>query len=107
MIAKFAGDFELWDRFFDHATLYSIDLPLGAFRFHGAAQRSIASRAQYNEECDAVLARHGSNRPDMKAFLHRRARMAGLKLPRLEGSYEPIHVVRRRGDTGCFVAQVI
>src|SRR5215510_8972406 len=30
---KMAGDFELWDRFFDHALLYSINIPLGAFRW--------------------------------------------------------------------------
>jgi hypothetical protein len=32
--------------------------------------------------------------------------MAGLKLPRLEGSHEPVHLVRRRGDTGRFTTVV-
>ena len=103
---KFAGDFELWDRFFDHAALHSIDVPLGAFRHHGAMQKSVGSRAQYVEECEAVLARHGTNRVDAKAFLHRLARTAGLKLPALKASYESIHVIRRRAD-GSFKAMVV
>jgi len=69
-------------------------------------QKSLASRAQYVEECEAVLARHGANRVDAKAFLHRLARTAGLKLPGLSGSYESIHIIRRRPD-GTFVAMVV
>jgi glycosyltransferase involved in cell wall biosynthesis len=103
---KVAGDFELWDRFFDHALLYSTDIPLAAFRRHGPNQRSRALRKQYNEECSAVLARHASQPPNLEAFLHRRARMAGLKLSRLEGSYEPVHLVRRRGNTGRFFTAI-
>jgi glycosyltransferase involved in cell wall biosynthesis len=103
---KLAGDFELWDRFFEHAKLYSIDLPLGAFRHHGEIQKSVGSRAQYVEECEAVLARHGTNRVDAKAFLHRLARTAGLQLPALKASYESIHIIRRRAD-GSFMAMVV
>ena len=99
---KVAGDFELWDRFFDYALLYSINLPLGAFRQHGTEQISIAMRAQYEEECSAVLARHGNNPPDMEAYLQRRATMAGINLQGLERSFEPTYVVRRRIDTGRF-----
>jgi glycosyltransferase involved in cell wall biosynthesis len=102
---RLAGDFELWDRFFDHALLYSVNLPLGTFRRHGEGQRSIGSGEQYNKECNAVLARHGESSPNLDAFIYRRARLAGLNLPHLQKSYEPIYVVRRSPETGRFTAQ--
>jgi glycosyltransferase involved in cell wall biosynthesis len=104
---KVAGDFELWGRFFDQALLYSIDLPLGAFRRHGTGQKSRAAREQYHKECSAVLARYGSNPPNMKAFLHRRARMVGLQPKQQDGSYEPVHIVRRQAATGRFVTHIV
>jgi glycosyltransferase involved in cell wall biosynthesis len=104
---KLASDFELWDRFFDHARLYCINLPLGVFRRHGTDQASVGSRQQYLAECAAVLSRHGTTPLDTEAFVARRARMAGLTIPQLEKNREPIYVVRRRPDTGRFFTQVI
>lgn len=102
-----AGDFELWDRFFDHARLYCVNIPLGVFRRHGIGQASVGSRQQYLAECAAVLARHGQPALNTEAFIARTARMAGLAIPELERIREPIHVVRRRPDTGKFFTQVI
>ena len=103
---RFAGDFELWDRFFDHALLYSIDLPLGVFRRHGSAQISVVSGTQYDEECEAVLARHEATPPNLQIFVERHARMAGLRLEQLQSSCEPVHIVRRQPE-GRFVTRVV
>ncbi|MEL7283119.1 MAG: hypothetical protein AAGJ68_01350 [Pseudomonadota bacterium] len=49
-----ATDFELWVRFFRHAELYSVDIPLAAFRYrHG--QRSQVFRETYEAEAFKVL----------------------------------------------------
>jgi glycosyltransferase involved in cell wall biosynthesis len=101
---KLAGDFELWDRFFDHARLYSIDIPLGAFRFHSAAQRSIATRAQYVAECEKVLSRRPDTAPHVEAFMARRAKMIGLNIRELDKLRKPIYIVRRQADTGRYIA---
>ena len=69
-----ANDFELWLRFFQRAVLYTVDAPLGCFRFR-SGQRSIAHAADYERECGqaleafmdampaALLARHFSLMP--------------------------------------------
>ena len=51
---RLANDFELWLRFFRRATLFTIDAPLGCFRFR-AGQRSIAHAADYERECEQAL----------------------------------------------------
>ncbi len=102
-----ARDFELWDRFFDHARLYCINFPLAVFRRHGLGQASVGARQQYLAECASVLSRHGKVAHDTQAFVARTARMAGLAIPELERIREPIHVVRRRPDTGRFFTKVI
>ena len=38
---KLAGDFELWDRFFTHEELYSLDCLIGAFRTRSSNQLSL------------------------------------------------------------------
>ena len=53
-----AGDFELWARFFQHADLYGIAVPLGGFRRHRGQKTAQHMDAYYNE-AEAVLARHG------------------------------------------------
>jgi glycosyltransferase involved in cell wall biosynthesis len=54
---RFAADFELWARFFQHAELYSVQTPLGGFRLHGD-QRSVSHLDDYLEEADQVLQRY-------------------------------------------------
>jgi glycosyltransferase involved in cell wall biosynthesis len=56
---RLAGDFELWARFFQHADLWSISAPLGAFRYHDG-QLSANSLASYVAEASQVLNRLGS-----------------------------------------------
>lgn len=55
-----AADFELWSRFFQHADLCTIDVPLGCFRRHDA-QRTFSTLAQYVEEAKVVLQAVGGN----------------------------------------------
>jgi glycosyltransferase involved in cell wall biosynthesis len=55
---QLAGDFELWARFYQHADLYGIALPLGGFRMHGG-QKTAHRMEAYLKEAEAVLARHG------------------------------------------------
>lgn len=73
-----AGDFELWARFYSHAELYSVDTPLGGFRFHGV-QRSEQQNATYMQQAHAALVAHGGRR--MHAF-EQILRNAGTCLPR-------------------------
>ena len=101
---KLAGDFELWDRFFDYARLYSINLPLGAFRHYDTRQASIGRFDQYIAECETVLSRHGDTAPNWKALIARRAMMIGLNLPEFEQERKPVYIVRRRAD-GRYVAK--
>jgi len=50
-----AGDFELWLRFFNHTKLYSVNTPLGAFRFRLTDQKSYNQRKEYLAEVSEVL----------------------------------------------------
>jgi glycosyltransferase involved in cell wall biosynthesis len=55
---RYAGDFDLWARFFQHARLYAVDVPLGTFRRHGDQKTSLAF-ASYLDEAKTCLLRHG------------------------------------------------
>jgi glycosyltransferase involved in cell wall biosynthesis len=52
---KYAGDFELWMRFFRFADLYNTKSFLGSFRIHGSGQRSREYYSEYLSECDDVI----------------------------------------------------
>jgi glycosyltransferase involved in cell wall biosynthesis len=55
----YAGDFELWARFFAHgARLYGIGVPLAGFRFH-QTQKTATHLEEYFQEAKAALLRHG------------------------------------------------
>ena len=55
---RLAGDFELWARFFQHADLYGVALPLGGFRRHDE-QKTAHHMDAYFKEAESALARHG------------------------------------------------
>ena len=68
---KYAGDSELWFRFFEHATLYDVSAPLGRFRVHGS-QITTALRKEYDEEVEAIMQKHNAKQHDsIKASLRR------------------------------------
>ncbi len=70
-----AGDFELWARFFKHAELYALEVPLGGFRFHGD-QKTGGDRSDYMTEAGRSLLAHGGQRLGAFAQWKRRHRFA-------------------------------
>lgn len=50
---QYAGDFELWCRFFQFAELYSVGTALAGFRKHGVQLSSIHA-GEYNQEADEI-----------------------------------------------------
>ena len=52
-----AADFELWSRFFDHASLCTVASPLAAYRAHPA--QKTARAGAYEDEAAQVLRRNG------------------------------------------------
>jgi glycosyltransferase involved in cell wall biosynthesis len=79
---KLAGDFDLWARFFEHAELYALEVPVGCFRRH-ATQRSVLDFSGYIAEAKAILDRIGakSGRPLLQK-LSLLSRTPGLNLLR-------------------------
>lgn len=59
---QFAGDFELWSRFFKHAPLWCVEVPLGCFR-RRAGQKTAVAFDRYIEECRMVFERDGGRAP--------------------------------------------
>ena len=49
-----AADYELWIRFANKTELYSVDVPLGAFRFMPGEQRSSVQKSEYDQQVLAV-----------------------------------------------------
>lgn len=68
---RYAGDFELWARFFQHADLYAVATPLSGFRKHGQ-QKSGKYLAEYMAEAESALAQHGGKSYGSIASLFRR-----------------------------------
>lgn len=59
----YAGDFDLWARFFQHAQLFGVDLPLGIYRRHPDQKTSLGLRS-YLDEAIASFRRHGGDIPN-------------------------------------------
>ena len=51
---KYAGDFELWSRFYEHTSPVTVHIPLAIFRIHN--EQKTASLDQYITEAETVLA---------------------------------------------------
>jgi hypothetical protein len=116
-----AADWELWHRFFQHAELYGVETPLGAFRIHGAQKtvegfikegaekgqevRGLGGLERYVVEGERILARDGHTRPGVvRDFLRR---MAFESCPRSlqfiagqMGLLHPAKIVRHNRSTG-------
>ncbi|MBF0464017.1 MAG: glycosyltransferase [Nitrospirae bacterium] len=54
---KYAGDLELWTRFFRYARLYSVDALLGGIRSHPNQKTWQEGISLYNEEAEQILKR--------------------------------------------------
>jgi glycosyltransferase involved in cell wall biosynthesis len=57
---RYAGDFELWLRFFEHAEPYAVDVPLGAHRVH-EQQKTETLEPYVAEARDALAAAGGTS----------------------------------------------
>lgn len=54
---KYAGDFDLWRRFFQVADLYNVVALIGGFRLWSPTQLSTQGMTQYEEEVNTVLSK--------------------------------------------------
>lgn len=52
---KYAGDFELWMRFFEFAVLFNTSALIGAFRVSGQGQISVKHYSDYLSECNDII----------------------------------------------------
>ncbi len=89
----YAGDFELWARFWRHAPLYSLAAPLGGYRQHSA--QKTASLDGYLREARAVLRAQPTPTPAMpprwlRPFLRGLLRVTGRGGRRFGGQ---VHLV--------------
>jgi len=97
---RLAGDFELWSRFFEHAELYTLAVPLGIFRFQRESFTALEFEG-YMETCRRVLAKFSRRPPSKLELLARRiARELPDRWQPLTGLANPVaHIVRSAGDT--------
>ena len=94
---RWAGDFELWARFFQHAELYAVGVPIGCFRFQRDSITSGRMDA-YLAECRSVLKRYPARFPSRAELLLRRlARRLPVSWRRYGGLGYPVSVVRQEG----------
>jgi glycosyltransferase involved in cell wall biosynthesis len=88
---QFAGDFELWARFFQYADLHTVTVPLGGIRRH-SRQKTATHIDQYWREAANVLRFYGGNPYGRLESMIRRYGLHGLlnhslrKLPTPIGS---------------------
>jgi glycosyltransferase involved in cell wall biosynthesis len=69
---RFAGDFELWIRFFQHETLYNINALLGSFRVRSSGQASIENFSAYISETDQILEKFPLSKTDRQKMVYMR-----------------------------------
>ena len=106
-LAGLAGDFDLWARFFQHTPLYTIDVPLGMFRFHGQ-QRSVLDQDGYVRQALGVLRRYGNPRPQKAEIsIARYMQWCKIDIAQLRQYYETRHVVRYDTGAGRYIAREI
>lgn len=61
---KYAGDLELWNRFFKHAKLYTVNCLVGGFRLRTKDQLSLDGGTHYMAEATSILAANYINNED-------------------------------------------
>ena len=75
---KISADFELWARFWKHADLACLNVPLAGFRLHGD-QLSVQRNAEADMECRSVLEKYGAE--TYPGALRQRLRKLGSMIP--------------------------
>jgi glycosyltransferase involved in cell wall biosynthesis len=90
---RIAGDFELWARFFRHAELYTVSVPLGCFRFQAGSFTS-NEMDSYLEVCRGILRQYRHAQPSAIENLVRRiARLLPDRLRPYTGLAAPVSLV--------------
>jgi len=74
---QFAGDYELWARFYQYTDLYAVATPLGGFREH-PAQKTAHHLQDYIGEAKEVLLRCAAQSPQKGLDCFIRSRLLGL-----------------------------
>jgi glycosyltransferase involved in cell wall biosynthesis len=101
---RVAGDYELWSRFFEHAELIGLAVPLGIFRYQ---RDSFSSREfdAYLDVCRRVLVKYAHKPPARLELLARRiARELPDRWQPLTGLAYPVrHIVQGGGDSAYFI----
>jgi len=69
---KLAADFELWARFWQHAELYGVGVPLGGIRLH-EKRRAVVQKRDYIREAEAIMKRYEGKRTGKFEMLLRRS----------------------------------
>lgn len=72
---KYAGDFELWMRFFRQADMYCTKTVLGSFRSHNFGQISKSLYDQYIFECDQIISEAVNNLSDHERRILKKLRI--------------------------------
>jgi glycosyltransferase involved in cell wall biosynthesis len=67
---KYAGDFELWNRFFQHERLFVSSCLLGGFRWHNDGQITATHMTDYLNEVKAVCSKTLANDDERKIVNH-------------------------------------
>ncbi len=60
-VYKYAGDIELWTRFFRYENLYATRFPLGAFRLRDSNQLSLDNLTDYYKEANSIIEHEVNN----------------------------------------------
>lgn len=106
---KIAADFELWQRFFQHAELYAVDTPLGGFRQHGD-QKTNQLKNEYQREAMEILRSGGGVTPGyiMSSLRSAAARLCPESLRPLAANLGLLHpcklCLRRKDESGWRIA---
>lgn len=69
---RYAGDFELWIRFFQREKLYNIPALLGSFRLTGDDQSSLTNHQEYVAETLKILEHHPLTKKEIKQLQYTR-----------------------------------
>lgn len=99
----YAADFDLWMRFASHADIYSVNIPLAAFRRHGN-QKTAHDMNRYRIQAIESFMRHGKGcsnswiRIVSRNIIPARLKNTAARL----GWLYPTQIVRQRRDTGCW-----
>lgn len=77
---QYAGDFELWARFWQHADLVATACPLGGYRYHAAQKMRQRESCNYYAEAEQILARYRHetvHHPVLVGLLQQMLRLTG------------------------------